>query len=127
MPDSSTDRFTTDLPDTLTLRVGQVARVPLVGAMGAGNTWTATVDGEQVTARIEISPPPAQPDPAMRPQASGVPAPPVLPSSSQAGETLVVSAQSSGTVRVGLRLARSWTPDAALAEHALAVTVLPDR
>jgi hypothetical protein len=103
----SGNQFTADLPGSLTMRAGQALRLPLAGALGAGNTWTVATDSPAVDARIEITPPPPPADP---------------PSSTTATETLVLTARSPGTTWVSLRLGRSWSPGA-LAEHRFPVTV----
>lgn len=110
--------FTTGLPDGLHLAVGQVVRIPLTGAMGAGNTWSVSVGpeggavgGAVVTARIVVTPPAPPPPP---------PGPP--PASSSAAETLEVTAVGPGRAAVQLRLGRSWEPQP-LAQHTITVAV----
>ena len=100
--------YTEDLPGTLTMRAGQVLRIRLTGAGGAGNRWTCQVAGTAVLASVAVTPP-------------TVPAGPT-PDSSSAAEALVVTGQEPGTAEVRLRLGRAWSPDA-LAEHHLRVTV----
>ena len=103
--------FARGLPGTLTLRAGQTVTFPLRGAMGAGNTWTATSSDDDIAGTaVDVGPPPTPTGP--------------LPSSGTAGEVLVVRALRPGTVVVTARLARSWAPDPPVAEHQLTVTVL---
>lgn len=104
--------FTANLPGDVSIAAGESVRLPLRGAMGAGNTWTVedVVPAGVVDARIEIGPPPAPRGP--------------FPESSSAAETLVVSGRSPGQARIQLRLGRSWEPDRPLARHALTVAVI---
>jgi len=105
-------RFTSALPDTLTVRVGQTVRLPLTSALGSGNTWRAEVDGHSAQAGVEVSPAP-------RPEVLGG----LPPSTSSATETLVVTGVRAGEALLRLVLGRSWQPDAPLARHRLAVRV----
>lgn len=101
--------WTADLPAALHVGVGQVVTLPLAGAMGAGNTWSAWSDGSAVEVEVLVAPPAPQP-----PQGP--------PSSSHASETLVLTGAASGHAVVTLRLGRSWEPDD-LARHELTVEV----
>jgi hypothetical protein len=102
--------FARGLPGALTLRAGQTVTFPLRGAMGAGNTWTATSsDADIVGADVDVGPPPTPTGPH--------------PASGTAGEVLVVRALRPGSAVVTARLARSWAPDPPVAEHQLTVTV----
>jgi hypothetical protein len=106
-----------DLPGTLTVRAGQVVRLRLEGASGAGNRWrvhSMSPEGEQTVAvRVEVG---RLPEPPNVP--GGQP-----PASTSALEVLVVEARAPGTVEVELRLGRSWTPDQPLATRRLRVVV----
>ena len=53
----SDSRYTRDLPKHITLAVGETVRIPLRGAMGAGNTWQARTDDHGVQAIIDVTPP----------------------------------------------------------------------
>lgn len=111
--------WTDGLPTELHLTVGEVVRIPLEGAMGAGNTWSVTVDdgASAVTTRIAVAPPaPPPPPPGADPGAE----PP--PSSSSAREVLEISARAPGRARLHLRLGRSWEAGA-LARHTLVTIV----
>lgn len=105
-------RFTSALPGELSVAVGQTVRLPLVSALGSGNTWHAEVDGYAAQAAVEVSSPPRAE------VLGGLP-----PSTSSAAETLVVTGIRAGEARLRLVLSRSWQPDTPLARHQLAVTV----
>lgn len=102
--------WTADLPDVVHVDVGQVVTLPLVGALGAGNEWSAAADGDAVVAEVRVTPPP--PPPAEGP-----------PSSTQAWETLVLTGVAAGSALVTLRLGRSWESDD-LARYELRVVVV---
>lgn len=118
-----------DLPEALTVHVGQVVLVPLpTGFGGAGNRWTAQVAGDTIdpVARVAVE---------VLPPDRGVPGSPVHspgqtaqlprpPASDEAAEVLTILGVRPGAVAVDLRLGRSWTPDQPLARHRLAVTVV---
>jgi hypothetical protein len=105
-------RFTDGLPDDLHVAVGQAVELPLTGAMGAGNTWTARTEGDAVRADIDVAAPPRS--------AAAPGGPP--PASTSARETLRITGLCPGSAVVHLLLGRSWEPDA-LAEHRLRVCV----
>ncbi len=116
------NRFTDDLPDEVRLRVGQVVRLPLVGAGGAGNRWRIEPPGPGYAVpdrlpcawtRVEITP-------AAQPAEPGGGPP---PTTSQAGEFLVLEGVSPGELTVLLHLGRVWTPDQPLATHTVLVRV----
>jgi predicted secreted protein len=107
------DRYTRNLPDSFSLRVGQVTILPLASAMGGGHSWTATVDGSAVDARIRHTPPPPpDTDPGGHP-----------PRSSSGAEQLQLTPRHPGTARVELRLTRPWENVPALATHTIEVTI----
>jgi Chagasin family peptidase inhibitor I42 len=109
----SDPRFTRGLPRSLTLAIGQSVRVPLEGAMGAGNTWQALAVGDTIEATVEVIPPAGHDKPA-----GGLP-----PGTSAASEVLIVTGVRPGTATVSLRLGRSWEPETPLATHQLDVRV----
>jgi hypothetical protein len=99
-------RWTDGLPDTLRVGVGQAVVLPLTGAVGAGNSWTATDDDAGVATTEVLLAPPATPPAA----------------SSEASEVLVVTGVRPGRTVAHLRLGRSWeTTD--LSRHDLAIDV----
>ena len=108
-------RYTRDLPEHITLAVGQTVRIPLRGAMGAGNSWQARTDDHGVQAIIDVTPP-KQPVPT----GNGLP-----PATSAAAETLLVTGMSAAMARIQLSLGRSWQPGTLLAQHELEVIVTP--
>jgi len=93
--------------------VGQTTRLPLIGALGSGNTWQAEVTGEAIRVTVEFTS-------AGRAEAARGGPP---PATSVASETLVVTAVRAGRARIRLRLGRAWQPDSPLAQHELEVTV----
>ena len=111
----SDSRYTRDLPEQITLAVGETVRIPLRGAMGAGNTWQARTDDHGVQAIIDVTPP-RQPVPT----GDGLP-----PSTSAAAETLLIIGVSAAMAHIQLSLGRSWQPGTSLAQHELEVIVTP--
>jgi predicted secreted protein len=98
-----------DLPDELTVTVGDAATLRLPSLAAAGYMWEVEVDDERVvetTIRFQ--------------DAAAGGDPPAF----AAHELLVVSGRSPGRARVHCRQRRSWEPSQSSADHTVTVVVV---
>ena len=101
-------------PESIVLTIGESHVVELSGPRAAGYAWTFVVEGAEGVLRVarEVLPTSQRDKSALPPTGAGPP------------QRLVLSATSAGSVRVVLRLARSFEPQRPpLAERTLDVTV----
>ena len=105
------------LPEHITLAVGDRAEIPLPSYLGSGNSWSVTSDLDQGVAVlvVELEPPALAPE-------RGEGEPPPL---SLASERAVVTALAPGEVTWRLVLGRSFGRSEPAATHDVRVTVVP--